>query len=162
MSKLELQSIGIIKTPHKSIENMPIQPVGAKGIMGVVELDIKYLDGLKDIEGFSHLILLYFFHEVIGFSLSVKPFMDDKEHGIFATRSPKRPSPIGISIVKLIQVVDNKIYFEGADMLNETPLLDIKPFFRQTDNRTDALCGWLDEKADRTAIYTKSDSRFKN
>jgi tRNA-Thr(GGU) m(6)t(6)A37 methyltransferase TsaA len=162
MKKIELEHIGIIKTPHLSIENMPIQPVGAMGIHGVIELDVQYIEGLKDIEGFSHIILLYFFHQIKGFKLSIKPFMDNKEHGIFATRSPSRPSSIGLSTVKLLRVEDNKIYFEGADMLNDTPLIDIKPFFRQADNRIDARCGWLDEKAEDMAVFTKSDSRFKN
>lgn len=162
MAKIELDSIGIIKTPHLNVENMPIQPAGAKGIHGVIELDAQYVDGLKDIEGFSHLILLYFFHEVKGFKLSVKPFMDDKEHGVFATRTPCRPSPIGLSTVKLLKVEGNKIHFEGADMLNDTPLFDIKPFFRQTDNRAYARSGWLDEKDRDIAIHTKSDSRFNS
>ncbi|WP_159517232.1 tRNA (N6-threonylcarbamoyladenosine(37)-N6)-methyltransferase TrmO [Sunxiuqinia indica] len=156
-----VNSIGVIYTPHTTIENMPIQPVGADGVKGVIELNPDLTEGLADLDGFSHLILIYHLHEVDGFKLTVKPFMDDKMHGVFATRSPKRPNAIGISTVKLVQVTDNKIHFEGADMLNETPLIDIKPFFRQTDNRTDAVSGWLDEKDERKAHNHRSDDRFK-
>lgn len=153
--------IGYLKTPHSIIENMPIQPVGAKGVEGKVVLSHAFKDGLRDIEGFSHIILMYQFHEVQDYSLSVQPFMDDKEHGIFATRSPKRPSKIGMSIVRLIHVEENVLTFEGADMLNNSPLIDIKPFFRQTDNRPNAVSGWLDEKAHNMAEITQSDDRFK-
>lgn len=153
--------IGFIQTPHQSIENMPIQSVGAKNIEGVIELFPEYAEGLTDLDGFSHIILIYHFHKLNGYELMVKPFMDDKKHGIFATRSPKRPSHIGMSTVKLLRIEFNKVYFEGADMLNGTPLLDIKPFFRNIDNRPDAVCGWLDEKDDDLVLRTKSDDRFK-
>jgi tRNA-Thr(GGU) m(6)t(6)A37 methyltransferase TsaA len=129
--------------------------------IGVIELNPDSTEGLADLDGFSHLILIYHLHEVDGFKPTMKPFTDDKIHGVFATRSPKRPSAIGISMVKLVRVTDNKVYFGGADMLNETPLIDIKPFFRQTDNRTDAISGWLDEKNDLRAHRHRSDDRFK-
>ncbi len=151
----------MIYTSHTTIENMPIQPVGAAGVEGVIELNTDLTEGLAGLDGFSNLILIYHLHKVNGFKLTVKPFMDDKMHGVFATRSPKRPNAIGISIVKLVRIVDNKVYFEGADMLNETPLIDVKPFFRQTDNRTDAVSGWLDEKDELKAHSHRSDDRFK-
>ncbi len=157
---IKLACIGLIKTPHKSMANMPIQPIGAGGIKGCIELNPAYAPGLTDIEGFSHLILLYYLHEAKGYSLMVKPFMDDKTHGVFATRAPRRPSPIGLSTVRLISVEENKIYFEGADMLDGTPLMDIKPFFRQIDNRMDALSGWLDQRPDSIVENTLSDTRF--
>lgn len=160
-NKIQFNAIGIINTPHKSIGNMPIQPSGAKNIQGYIELNPELTDGLIDMEGFSHLILIYHFHEIKGYELIVKPFMDDKTHGIFATRSPKRPSPIGISTVELQKIEGNRIYFDGADMLDQTPLIDIKPFFRQTDNRPDAVSGWLDTKEENLAQNTKSDKRFK-
>lgn len=159
--KISLTQIGIIHTPHNDISNMPIQPSGAIGIEGYIELETEYLQGLTNLEGFSDLILIYNFHKVSNHELLVKPFMDDKLHGIFATRSPKRPSPIGISTVTLKRIEGNKIYFDGADMLNQTPLIDIKPFFRQTDNRPNAKSGWLDSKDDNLASKTKSDNRFE-
>jgi tRNA-Thr(GGU) m(6)t(6)A37 methyltransferase TsaA len=152
--------IGQIRTPHRSLVNMPVQPVGAGGIEGYVELDPELQEGLADLEGFSHVILIYHLHEVKDYNLKVIPFMDDKEHGIFATRSPKRPCAIGLSTVKLTKIDGNRISFEGADMLDGTPLLDLKPFFRQTDNRPDAISGWLDEKHEKKAYSHRSDDRF--
>lgn len=152
--------IGIIKTPFENIAGMPIQPHGAPSIDGLIELDPELLPGLKDMIGFSHLILIYHLHQVKGHKLYVVPFMDDKPHGIFATRAPVRPNPIGLSIVKLKSVEENMIRFEGADMLDGTPLLDIKPFFTQFDNRPDAVSGWLDEKENQKIRNVKSDNRF--
>jgi tRNA-Thr(GGU) m(6)t(6)A37 methyltransferase TsaA len=152
--------IGIIKTPFENITGMPIQPHGAATTEGIIDLDPDLVPGLTDIEGFSHLILIYHFHQVKGNKLYVVPFMDDKPHGIFATRAPVRPSPIGMSIVKLKSVEENMIRFEGADMLDGTPLLDIKPFFTQFDNRPDAVSGWLDEKENQKIRNVKSDNRF--
>jgi len=140
---------------------MPIQSAGAGNELGIIELFSEYQEGLLDLEDFSHLILIYHFHKQNGFSLKVKPFMDDREHGVFATRSPKHPASVGISIVRLLKIEGNKIYFEGADMLDETPLIDIKPFFRNFDNRTDAVSGWLDSKNERLIREIRSDSRFK-
>lgn len=152
--------IGIIRTAHKKPSGMPIQPHGAKRAKGTIELDADLVPGLAHLDGFSHLILIYYFHQVKGHKLYVVPFMDDKPHGIFATRAPVRPNPIGVSIVKLKAIDENRIYFEGADMLDETPLLDIKPFFAQFDNRLDAVSGWLDEKEDLNIHDFKSDARF--
>lgn len=139
---------------------MPVQPSGAVDAEGYILIRDDLVEGLKDIEGFSHLTLIYHLDKVSDYSLSVVPFMDDKPHGIFATRSPKRPNPIGLSTVKLKGVEGNKLIISGVDMLNETPLLDIKPFFRQSDNREDAVSGWLDEKHHEAVSYTKSDKRF--
>jgi tRNA-Thr(GGU) m(6)t(6)A37 methyltransferase TsaA len=155
-----LAVIGTITTPHDTIQYMPIQPSGAGNISGVAEVFPEFTDGLKDLDGFSNIMLIYHLHEVKGYKLLVQPFMDDMEHGIFSTRSPKRPSPIGISTVRLVKVEGNKIYFEGADMLDGTPLLDIKPFMRQFDNRPHAVSGWLDNKDDDLVMRTRSDSRF--
>ena len=160
IKSVELTIIGKISTPYTSIENMPIQSIGAKEQTGVVEVYPEYVDGLVDLEDFSHIILLYYFHQQKGYSLTVKPFMDDCEHGVFATRSPKRPAAIGLSTVKIIKIENNKIYFEGADMLDGTPLIDIKPFFRTFDNRPDAVSGWLDTKNEKEVKKIRSDNRF--
>lgn len=160
MDTISMQVIGHLKTPHITIENMPIQPIGAKGIEGKVILEPQFQKGLTDVDGFSHVMLIYHFHEVSGYHLMLEPFMDDKKHGVFATRSPKRPNAIGISVVKVLKVEGNCLTFEGADMLNGSPLLDIKPFFRQTDNRPDAVSGWLDDKAEKLAEEMISDKRF--
>jgi tRNA (adenine37-N6)-methyltransferase len=158
MAKITYTSIGTIHSPHANVENVPIQPAAAKGIKAYITLNPEYKDGLKDLEGFSHLILLYHFHLVKGFDLEVVPFMDDKAHGIFATRSPKRPNSIGISIVELNSIQDTIIHIENVDIVDGTPLIDIKPFFPY-DNQANAKFGWLDTK--NIAIENfKSDKRF--
>ena len=155
-----LTVIGTIRTDHQSIENMPIQSVAAKE-NGIAEVYPEFAEGLLDLDGFSHIILLYHLHRQDGYQLRVKPFMDDTEHGVFATRSPKRPAAIGLSIVKIDQIKGNKIHFEGADMLDGSPLIDIKPFFRTFDNRPDAVSGWLEGKDEDDLKRVRSDNRFK-
>lgn len=160
--QITLSPIGIIHTPHNDINNMPIQPIAAKGIKGHIELYPEYSEGLTDLEGFSHITLLYHFHKIQGYKLMVKPFMDDKEHGIFSCKAPKRPNAIGTSTVKLISIENNIVHIEMVDMLNGTPLIDIKPFFPKYDNRLDAVAGWLDDKGAISIEEMKSDERFKN
>ena len=128
---IELESIGTIHTEFTEIEGMPIQPTGAKGIKGTIEIKEKFLDGLKDLEYFSHIHLIYLLHKVEGYKLEVKPFMDKKTHGVFATRSPKRPNRIGMSVVKVNKVEGNIVHVENVDILDGTPLLDIKPYVPQ-------------------------------
>ncbi|WP_372750856.1 tRNA (N6-threonylcarbamoyladenosine(37)-N6)-methyltransferase TrmO [Labilibaculum sp.] len=161
MSEIKLESIGIIRTSYQTIENMPIQPMGAIGKKAYIELDASYVDGLKDLEEFSHISLIYHLHKVRDYQLRVVPFMDNEEHGVFATRSPRRPNAIGLSTVKLIGIEGNLIYIEDADILDGTPLLDIKPFFTQFDNRENAKSGWLDRKWDEKYRTLTSDERFK-
>lgn len=156
------QPIGKIRTPHQAISQMPVQPGGAAGVEGIIELKPEYLDGLEDLDGFSHIILIYHFHLIKGHKLKVIPFLDDKLRGIFATRSPARPNAIGISTVRLKEIRNNLIYFDGADMLDGTPLLDIKPFFPKFDNQFDVKSGWLDEKGEIDISEIRSDSRFRS
>lgn len=158
--KIELKSIGVIHTPYKKVSEMPIQPLAAEG-EAYIELFPEYIDGLKDIEGFSHLTLLYHFHEVSGYELQVIPFMDTEQHGIFATRSPKRPNGIGISTVKLLSVEGSKLMIADADMLDGTPLVDIKPFFPRYDNRNNVSIGWLEKNKNMPVSELKSDGRFE-
>jgi len=153
--------IGVIHTPFNTIEGMPIQPLAAKGIRGHIELFPEYTEGLTDLEEFSHITLVYHLHEINGYDLLVKPFMDNKEHGIFATKSPKRPNAIGLSTVKLLGIQNNVIHIEMVDMLNGTPLIDIKPFYSKFDNRTNTKSGWLDNRGDIPTKKLRSDNRFK-
>ena len=146
MDKITYKPIGKIKSPFKEPEGTPIQPPGAEGVEGKVELLPEYEDGLKDIEGFSHLILLYHCHLTGDFSLTNKPFMEDKEHGIFAIRAPSRPNSIGLSIVKLKKREGNILYIEDVDIVDGTPLLDIKPYVTDFDEREDVKIGWLEKK----------------
>ena len=160
MKDVTFTPIGKIHSPFQNIEDMPIQPVGAKGVQGTLEVDEQYTDGLKDLEGFSHIIQLYHFHLSEGFSLSVKPFLDDEEKGLFSTRAPKRPGPIGLSVVKLIDVDENILRIEDVDVVDGTPLLDIKPYVPEFDIREVENCGWLEKEAER-AEEKRSDERFR-
>lgn len=161
MDKIILNPIGVIHTPFKDIKNMPIQPVAAEGVKGTIELLPEYADGLKDLEGFSYITLIYHFHKVKGYQLQVVPFMDTEKHGIFACKAPKRPNPIGISTVKLIGIKGNVIHIEQADMLDDTPLIDIKPFYPRYDNREQANVGWLEKSNNVSLNDLRADERFK-
>ena len=158
--KIEYHPIGIIHSPFTELSGMPIQPAGAAGVEGTVEVFPKYNDGLKDLEGFSHIIMLYHFHRSKGFKLHVVPFMDSTPRGVFATRAPKRPNPIGLSVIKLQKIQDNILYVENVDILDGTPLLDIKPYIPEFDEQIEVRAGWLEE-ARKEVSKRKSDQRFK-
>ena len=154
------QPIGIIHSPFKTIEGVPIQPCAAKGIQGKVELNREYTAGLNGLSEFSHILLIYHLHLSKGHSLEVVPFLDKVPHGIFATRAPKRPNPIGISLVEIIRIEDNSILVENIDIVDRTPLLDIKPYVGLFDRVENEKIGWYQAQIDKAEI-TKSDSRFK-
>jgi tRNA-Thr(GGU) m(6)t(6)A37 methyltransferase TsaA len=158
IENIQYTPIGIIHSSFHVNENMPIQPISENSGEGYIELFPEFLPCLKDIEGFSHLILIYHLHKVKGYDLLVKPFMENEFHGIFATRAPARPNPIGLSTVRLLRIDDNQLYVENLDVLDGTPLLDIKPFLRQFDKRENAISGWLENKSD-VRKYT-ADNRF--
>ena len=158
--EIKFDPIGVIHTPFKNLEGMPIQPSGAAGMKGVVELFEEYRPGLKDLEGFSHVILIYLFHDSSGFDLQVVPFLDSQTRGLFATRAPKRPNPIGISVVQLDRVENGMLHVQNVDILDNTPLLDIKPYVPEFDAPENVRIGWL-EKAKKDAYTKRSDDRFK-
>lgn len=148
--------IGTIHTDLRDRESIPIQGVYS-GVEGTVEILPEFREGLQDLEGFSHLFLIYHFHEAGTPRLSVRPFLDTVERGIFSTRHPDRPNAIGLSIVELVSVEDLTLRVKGVDILDGTPLLDIKPYVGQFDVREPVRCGWLDEatrKAAGTEEYT--------
>ena len=156
-----LNPIGFIYTPFKTIENMPIQSAAAKGAAGRIMIREEFADGLKDIEEFSHIHVIYQFHRCDGHMLVVKPFLDDKTHGIFATRSPKRPCAIGMSILKLTGVSGRELTVENVDMLDESPVIDIKPYIPEFDViEGDVSIGWYKNKP-KNLHDTSSDERFK-
>jgi len=159
--KIEYSPIGIIHSPHTTPEGMPIQPTGAKGITGTVEVFETFAPGLKDLNGFSHIILLYYFHRSNGYKLEIVPFLDDKPHGVFSTRAPKRPNSIGLSIVKLNKIKNGILYIENIDVLDETPLLDIKPYVPDFDGQTGVRTGWMQDVQKKTVAKKKSDNRFR-
>jgi tRNA-Thr(GGU) m(6)t(6)A37 methyltransferase TsaA len=151
--------IGIINTPFKKQEKMPIQPSGARGILGTIKVAKDYIEGLKDLEGFSHVILMYHFHLSQGYSLTVTPFLDNEPRGVFATRAPRRPNAIGLSVVKLRGVRGDILEIENVDIIDGTPLLDIKPYVPEFDAQAKAKTGWL-AKAGKKVKQAKSDDRF--
>lgn len=154
------EPIGIIYTPFNSKEGMPIQVNGASGIKGQIIMKDEFIPGLKDLEGFSHIILIYQFHKSEGFELQTTPFLDDKKRGVFATRAPKRPNSIGISVVRLLRIEKNIIYIENVDILNETPLIDIKPYISDFDIHETEKNGWIENKT-KQLNEIKSDNRFE-
>jgi tRNA-Thr(GGU) m(6)t(6)A37 methyltransferase TsaA len=135
--------IGTIRSPFKEPVGMPIQPAGAAGIQGTVVLEEQFREGLRDLCGFSRIILIYAFHRSKGYALDVTPFLDTVSHGVFATRAPRRPNAIGLSIVRLIAVNGCELVIEGVDVIDGTPLLDIKPYVPEFDCFPDEKSGWL-------------------
>lgn len=161
MTTIEFKSIGTIHSPFKDLEGMPIQPVGANGIKGEIHLNQEYKDGLKDLDGFSHIILIYHLHLSKGHTLEVKPFLDTEKRGIFATRAPKRPNPIGMSVVHLEKIEGSTIFISNVDIVDGTPLIDIKPYVPHFDKNEDEeiTIGWFEDKY-HEAVNKKSDRRF--
>jgi tRNA-Thr(GGU) m(6)t(6)A37 methyltransferase TsaA len=160
MEEISYRPIGIIHSPYKETEGTPIQTTGAKGVGGTAEIVPECAEGLRDLEGFSHIILIYHFHLSRGYSLTVKPFLDDTPRGVFATRAPKRPNAIGISVVRLVKIEGTTLYIEDVDIVDSTPLLDIKPYVPAFDAKEAERTGWLAGRAEKAA-ETDADERFK-
>lgn len=159
VATLTYKPIGVVHSPFLEPRNVPIQAVAAKSVEGTIEIYSEYVEGLIDIEGFGYLILLYHFHLVKGESLMVKPFLDDNFHGVFATRSPARPNPIGISIVQLTKIENNTLHVQDIDIIDGTPLLDIKPYVPEFDIRKTDKIGWFSSKIGKLDS-TRDDGRF--
>jgi len=159
VSEIRYKPIGIIHSPFKEPHGTPIQPTAARDIEGTVEIFPEYVGGLKDIEGFSHVILIYHFHLSKGWTLEVKPYMDDQLRGVFATRAPARPNPIGMSIVHLNRVEEERLYIRDVDIVDGTPLLDIKPYVSEFDAQEVERTGWLTENVHKLR-KAKDDGRF--
>ena len=159
MNEIKYKPIGVIHSPFKEPKGTPIQPAGAKGTKGTVEIFSEYAEGLRDIEGFSHIILLYHFHLSKGATSIVKPFMDNETHGVFAMRGPSRPNPIGISVVRLVRVEGNVLHIQDVDIVDGTPLLDIKPYIPEFDIREVKRIGWLEKNVHKLST-SKDNGRF--
>ena len=145
MNKIKINPIGEIHSPYKKSKDIPIQGRFKDNSEAYVELNKRYVKGLTDLDRFSHCILIYYFHKSDKVTIEGKPFLEDEKHGIFAIRSPHRPNHIGISIVKIQRLNKNRLYFTEVDMLDGTPLLDIKPYVKYFDSRKDVISGWLDK-----------------
>ena len=145
MNKIIMHPIGIINSPYKKSKDIPIQGRFKDNVEAWVELKDEFVKGLKDLEKFSHAILLYYLHKSDKEHIEGKPFLEDDVHGIFAIRSPHRPNHIGLSVVKIKRIKENKLYFTEVDMIDRTPLLDIKPYVKYFDSRDDVVSGWIDK-----------------
>lgn len=150
-AELTLHPIGIIRSPHTVAEETPIQPVFAQGVAGRAEILPQFVAGLADLDGFSHIWLLHWFHQAGAPRLTVRPYLQDAEHGVFATRAPTRPNPIGLSLVRLVRREGCVLHLEDVDVLDGTPLLDIKPYVPRFDYRANVRVGWLTTVDDETA-----------
>lgn len=159
MDLITFRPLGIISTPFPESKGTPIQPKAAEGVVGSVKIFPEFIPGLQDLDGFSHIFLLYHFHHCRDFSLLVKPFLDEVQRGVFATRAPARPNPIGLSIVRLDRIDNDTLHVRDVDMLDGTPLLDIKPFVPQFDTRDQTRIGWLTGKLEKLRDM-KDDGRF--
>lgn len=156
---IKYQPIGTIHSDHKTPQGTPIQSALAGNVKGYIDLNPDYVPGLRDLDGFSHLLLIYHFHLSRDWSLTVKPFLEDVEHGVFATRAPKRPNPIGLSVVRLERIEDNILHISDVDIVDGTPLLDIKPFAPPFDHRDNCSIGWMQGKIANSDRH-HADERF--
>jgi len=155
---IEYEPIGIVHSPFKEPEGAPIQPSRARGAVGTVEVFPEFIDGLCDLDGFSHIILLCHLHKSGRYRLKVVPFLDTSLRGLFATRAPSRPNPIGLSVVELVEIDGNTLTVRGIDFIEGTPVLDIKPYVGEFDDRAGVRTGWLENARRRTAV---ADDRFE-
>jgi len=156
MKEIVYHPIGKIETLYGEAKNIPIQGAFDENTEGCCCLDEPYAAGLKDLDGFSHAILIYHFHKAALVRLHAKPFLENEEHGIFAIRSPNRPNSIGFTIVKITGINGNKVFFTGVDMLHGTPLLDIKPYVKYFDHRDNVKSGWVDQHFENGKIPRKT------
>lgn len=161
MDTIVFRPIGLIVTPFQEPQGTPIQPGAAAGVAGHIQIFLEYQQGLQDLEGFSHIWLLYHFHLGKSFTPLVKPFLDDEVRGVFATRAPSRPNPIGLSLVRLVGIAGDTLHIEDVDVLNGTPLLDIKPFVPEFDYRAEARIGWLAKNLEKLNM-ARDDGRFSS
>lgn len=161
MEAVTFQPIGIVHTPFRTPTGTPINPKGGCGVKGEVEIFPEYAAGLQDIGGFSHLFLIFVLHKVTERKLVGLPFLDNTPHGVFAMRTPTRPNPIGLSLVKLVGVNDNRLAIEDLDIVDGSPLLDIKPYVPDFDSATNCRLGWLTNNVSR-APQTRDDGRYSH
>jgi tRNA (adenine37-N6)-methyltransferase len=155
---MQLLEIGRIHTPFKQATGTPIQPVRANGVEGYIEIAPQYAAALKDLGGFDRIWLLYWFDRASAAKLAVIPYRDVVERGLFSTRAPARINPIGLSNVRLLEITGTRLRIAEVDILDDTPLLDIKPYVPQYDNYPVQRCGWVDGVPDRPVV---ADDRFE-
>ncbi|MEN8188074.1 MAG: tRNA (N6-threonylcarbamoyladenosine(37)-N6)-methyltransferase TrmO [Bacteroidota bacterium] len=145
MEKIVINPIGVIHSPYKNSKNIPIQGRFKEEDIAYAEVKEEFREGLKDLQEFSHAILIYHFHKMEDEKIIASPYLEKEKHGIFSVRSPYRPNRIGFSIVKIKEVVENKLYFTEVDVLDQTPLIDIKPYVEHFDKRDNVRSGWIEK-----------------
>jgi len=156
MNKITMNPIGVIHSPYKQAKDMPIQGKFKTGVQAWIELKEEYRAGLKDLDNFSYAIIIYYFHKSEKTEIEGKPFLEDNKHGIFAIRSPHRPNHIGLSVVRIEKIKANKLHFSEVDVLDGTPVLDIKPYVKYFDIRDNAVSGWVDKHFQNTDMPDKT------
>jgi tRNA-Thr(GGU) m(6)t(6)A37 methyltransferase TsaA len=156
-NELKIEPIGVIETPFREPAGTPIQPSRANGTRGKVRVEPRFWAGLQDLAGFERIWLIYWLHRRLGSALLVTPFLDQQERGVFATRAPARPTPIGISAVRLMGIEGGVLEVADVDMIDGTPLLDIKPYVPEFDSYPASRAGWFDESNSRSRL---ADGRF--
>jgi tRNA-Thr(GGU) m(6)t(6)A37 methyltransferase TsaA len=159
VSNIVYQTIGIVRSPFTALEGMPLQSVGAEDVHGTIEIKPAFADGLRDLEGFSHVYVLTHLHRARPAGLTVIPFLDDTPRGVFATRSPRHPNPVGLSIVRLNRVQGTSLHVSGLDLLDGTPVLDLKPYVPAFDSIPAERIGWFTGKTDKVH-FGRADRRF--
>ena len=157
---MNFKPIGIVHSSFKKAVGTPIQPKAGKGINGTIEVFAEFADGLADLDGFSHIILICHFHLAHNYKLKVIPYMDNQKRGVFATRAPSRPNPIGISVVRLNRIENNILHIQDVDIIDGTPLLDIKPYIPEFESTDEIEIGWLEKRIHKLST-SKNDGRFR-
>lgn len=160
MEPINLRPIGMVHSPYKTPQAAPIQGYMEPQVEATVEIYPEFAPALKDLAGFSHIIMIYYLHRSKPWQPLVKPFLDNKLRGVFATRAPARPNPIGLSVVRLLGIEDNLLRIAEVDMLDSTPVLDIKPYVTDFDERKDVRLGWYAEVAAEKKKHCRADKRF--
>ena len=162
MKSIIMNPIGKIHSPYKTIESIPRQDSFKEDVEAYVELKDEFIKGLKDLDGFSHAFLLFYFHKSEKENLQGKPYFENKTHGIFAIRSPHRPNHIGLSVIKIKKIERNRIYFTEVDMIDGTPVIDIKPYVKHYDCKENAISGWIDKHFKNRKILDNAIVKDKN
>jgi tRNA-Thr(GGU) m(6)t(6)A37 methyltransferase TsaA len=159
MNEVKYRPIGVVHSPFKEARGVPIQPAAGKDVEATVELFTEYAEGLRDLDGFSHIILIYHLHLSKGFALKVKPYLENQLRGVFSTRAPSRPNSIGLSVVRLDRIEGSKLYIRDVDIVDGTPLLDIKPYVPEFEERGKVRIGWLERRV-KKLHRARDDGRF--
>jgi tRNA-Thr(GGU) m(6)t(6)A37 methyltransferase TsaA len=159
LAEICYRPVGVVRSPFTDLKGMPLQSVAAAEVRGQIEICPEFVPGLRDLDGFSHLHIVTHLHRGAPGGLEVVPFLDDTVRGVFATRSPRHPNPIGLSVVRLLAVAGGTLEVSGLDLLDRTPVLDIKPYVPAFDSLAAERTGWLQEKTERVH-HVKADGRF--